>query len=112
MGFDKSQQAAFANVAASQTDQVLVAAQAGKRVRVLAFLINEGDTTASAVTFNSKPAGAGTAISPALKAAANGTVAAPDGGSWFQTNVGEGLSVTTGAGSTTGVLVVYQQTYA
>jgi hypothetical protein len=43
---------------------VLVAAQAGKRVRVLAFLINEGDTTASAVTFNSKPAGAGTAISP------------------------------------------------
>lgn len=105
---DKSVLFAKASVAASQTDSAVVSAVAGRKIRVLAFLLNQGDTTASTVTFNTKPAGSGTAISVAFKAAANGVVAAPlSPGGWFETNAGEGLSVTTGAGSTTGIQVVY-----
>jgi hypothetical protein len=101
-------QNAYDSIAASQTDSVLVAAVAGRKIRVVAFLINQGDTTASAVTFNSKGSGAGTAVFPALKYGANGGTTSPelrDG--WFETIAGEGLTVTTGAGSTTGVGVVY-----
>lgn len=100
---------AFDSVAASQTDSILVAAVAGSKVRVLTFLVNHGDTTASAVTFNSKGSGAGTARTPALKGAANGVVgASSDRAGLFDTLVGEGLSVTTGAGSTTGIMVTYE----
>jgi hypothetical protein len=100
---------AFDSVAASQTDSVLVAAKTGQKIRVLTFIVNHGDTTASAVTFNSKGSGAGTAKTPALKGAANGVVgAASDRAGLFETNVGEGLSVTTGAGSTTGIMVTYE----
>lgn len=99
----------FDSVAASQTDSVLVAAVTGAKVRVIAFLLNHGDTTASAVTFNSKSAGAGTAKTPALKGPANGGfVAGQIDAGWFETNEGEGLTVTTGAGSTTGVMVKYE----
>jgi hypothetical protein len=100
---------AYAAVAASQTDSSLVTAVSGKRIRVVGFLINQGDTTPSSVTFNTKPAGAGSAVFPALKYGANGGTTTPlyDSG-WFQTAVGEGLSVTTGAGSTTGIAVVYE----
>ena len=63
-------QNAYAAVAASQTDSALVTAVPGRKIRVRSFLLNQGDTTASTVVFNSKPAGAGTAISPSLKAAA------------------------------------------
>src|SRR5437879_2850968 len=102
-------QSAFASVAASQTDSVIVAAPAvGVRIRVVGFFLNYGPTTASSVTFNSKGSGAGTAISAAL-------ITSPLGGlSWgghapiFSTNRGEGLTVTTSAGSTTGIHVVYQ----
>lgn len=100
---------AFDLIAASTTDSILVAAFAGQKIRVVAFVINQGDTTPSTVTFNSKPAGAGTAIYPALKYAANGGTTAPEVvNGYFETNVGEGLSVTTGAGSTTGVAVTYK----
>ena len=100
---------AHASVAASQTDSVLVAAATNSKIRVLTFLINHGDTTASAVTFNSKGSGAGTAKTPALKGSANGVLgAASDRSGLFETNKGEGLTVTTGAGSTTGILVTYE----
>jgi hypothetical protein len=100
---------AYDAIAASATDSALVAGVSGKKVRVVAFMINQGDTTPSAVTFNTKPAGAGSAIFPPLKYAANGGTTVPilEAG-YFETNVGEGLSVTTGAGSTTGVVVVYR----
>lgn len=98
---------AWDSVAASATDSVLVAAKAGKKIRVLSFILNQGDTTPSSVTFNSKGAGAGTAISPALKASANGGFVANSAG-WFETIAGEGLTVTTGAGSTTGIIVTYE----
>lgn len=100
---------AYDAIAASATDSALVAAVATKKVRVVAFLINQGDTTPSTVTFNSKSGGAGTAIYPPLKYAANGGTTTPliEAG-WFESNVGEGVSVTTGAGSTTGVGVIYK----
>lgn len=98
---------AFANVAASQTDSSIVAGRTGMKVRVYAFFTWAG-ATATAITFNTKPAGAGSAISPLLAQGANG------GGSmgfiqkgWFETGSGQGLTVTTGAGSATGVHVVY-----
>lgn len=99
---------AYDSIAASQTDSVLVAAVPLSKIRVIGFIINQGDTTPSTVTFNSKGSGAGTAISPALKAAANGGFVAECGDGFFETNSGEGLTVTTGAGSTTGIVVVYK----
>jgi hypothetical protein len=100
---------AFDSVAASATDSVIVAAQTGQKIRVLTFILNHGDTTASTVTFNSKGSGAGTATTPALKGPANGVVGASgDRAGLFETNRGEGLSVTTGAGSTTGIMVTYE----
>lgn len=99
---------AFDAIAAGTTDSALVAAVTGKRIRVHSVVINEGDTTASTVTFNTKPAGAGSAVFCPLKAAANGVLILPynDAG-WFQTNVSEGLSVTTGAGSISNVAVTF-----
>lgn len=98
---------AFANVAASQTDSSIVAAVSGKVIRVLAMVAVAGGT-ATNLTFNTKPAGAGTAISPLFANGINGGEVLPFNPSgWFETNSGEGLTVTTGAGSTTGILVVY-----
>lgn len=102
-------QNAYDSIAASQTDSNLVTAVTGKKIRVLGAVLNQGDTTASAITFNSKGSGAGTAISPALKAAANGGFVLPHNPvGWFETLRGEGLTVTTGAGSTSSVLVQYE----
>jgi hypothetical protein len=99
---------AYDAIAASATDSILVAAVATKKIRVVSFMINQGDTTPSTVTFNSKGAGAGTAIFPPLKYSANGGTNPPEMSTgWFETNAGEGLSVTTGAGSTTGVVVIF-----
>ena len=99
---------AYDSVAASQTDSVLVTGVTGSKIRVTAFIINQGDTTPSTVTFNSKGAGAGTARTPALKAAANGGFVAECADGLFETLSGESLTVTTGAGSTTGIIVVYK----
>lgn len=98
---------ALINPAASQTDAALVAAVAGKRIVVHQAVTRCGATTTD-ITFTSKSGGAGTAITPLFPQAVNDGLTLPfsvDG--WFRTNVGEGLSVTTGAGSATGVLVSY-----
>ena len=98
---------ALANVAASQTDSAVVAAVTAKKIRVLAVIALTG-ATATNVTFTTKPAGSGTAISALFACGSNQGFALgfnPVG--WFQTNAGEGLSVTTGAGATTGIQVVY-----
>lgn len=98
---------AKANVAASQTDAAVVAAVAGKKIRVLSFRLHAGGT-ATNVTFTSKPAGAGTAISELFALGINGGRSEPPSDyGHFETAVGEGLSVTTGAGSTVGIGVVY-----
>lgn len=97
----------FANVAASQTDSVLVAGIPGKVIRVVAFYFVCGATGTNA-TFNSKGSGAGTAISPLIANAANsGAVLGYSEAGWHETNEGEALTLTTGAGSTTGVQIVY-----
>lgn len=101
---------AWDTVAASTTDSLLVAAVSGERIRVRSFIINQGDTTASTVTFNSKGAGAGTAITPALKYGANGGTSVSDNSKgWFSTNIGEALTVSTGSGSNTGLIVTYDR---
>lgn len=101
---------AWEAVAASADDEILVAAVPGSKIRVRSVVINHGDTTASTVTFLSKGAGVGTSIYPPLKYAANGgNVMNDNPRGWFETNVGEGLAVDTGAGSTTGISVTYER---
>jgi hypothetical protein len=100
---DKSILSVFEAVAASDTAEPIVTGIPGKKIRVLGVVINHGDTTASAVTFNS----ATTAISATLKGPANGGFVLPVGGGWFETARGDDLTVTTGAGSTTNIHVVY-----
>lgn len=98
---------AFVNVAASQTDSSVIAAVASKKLRILAAVAVAGGT-ATNLTFNSKGAGAGTAISPLLANGVNGgEILPPNPYGWFETNSGEALTVTTGAGASTGILVVY-----
>lgn len=100
---------AWDTIAAGTTDSALVAAVPGRKIRVIQFLINEGSTTPSSVTFNSKGSGAGTAISPTFLYPANGGTTSNEARSgWFETNPGEGLTVSTGAGSATGVLIAYE----
>lgn len=97
----------FANIAAASTDAALVSAVGGSSIRVIAVALLCG-ATATNITFNSKPGGAGSAISMTFQNAANsGAVLGTNPDGWFQTSVSEGLSATTGAGSTTGVQVVY-----
>jgi thiamine pyrophosphokinase len=105
MPFDQRILGSFsANVAASQTDAVLVASSAGKAILVVLFRLHAG-AVATNVTFNSKGSGSGTAITELFALGANGGRA--DGESYnighFRTNVGEALTCTTGAGSTTGI---------
>lgn len=95
------------NVAAAQTDSAVIAAKTGYKIRVVAAYAVAGGT-ATNLTFNTKPGGAGTAISALFANAANGGFVLPvNEHGWFETNAGEGLTVTTGAGSTTGIGVVY-----
>jgi hypothetical protein len=99
---------AILNPAANGTDTAFIAAAAGKRIRVLQVVAVAGGT-ATDLTFNSKGSGAGTAISPKFANGANGGAVLPyNRAGWFETNQGEALTVTTGAGSATGVLVGYE----
>lgn len=106
----------LANVAASQTDANIVTGLNGKIIRVIGgFAVVAG--TATNVTFNSKGTGAGTAISSIIPCGINGGILMPLPPSlptgeppfgYFQTNKGEGLTVTTGAGaSITGITITY-----
>lgn len=103
------QRYAFANVSSATVDSTIVSAVTGKRLRVLGFLFITG-STATPITFNSKGSSSGTAISPQFSNAANGGASGtPNELGWLETNLNEGLTVTSGTGSTTGVLVVYQE---
>jgi hypothetical protein len=100
---------AFVNTAAATTDGVLVAAVALKSLVVVAAAVVAG-STATTIVFNTKPVGAGTAISPVFANDINGGEVLPfNPGGWFASTTGEGLSVTTGAGSATGILVTYYE---
>ena len=98
---------AKANVSASTTDGAVVAAVTSKKIRVLSYRLHAA-ATATNCTFTSKPAGAGTACSELFACGVNGGRSegfSPVG--HFETTAGEGLSLTTGAGATVGVGVVY-----
>ena len=107
---------AYGNIAASQTDATLtvtatgtpMAATSGKKIRVLDYVAVAGGT-ATTLIFNSKGAGAGTAISSTKALAANGVAAAGEAakGGHIETKSGENLTVTTGSGSTTGIDITY-----
>src|SRR3954471_22083895 len=100
---------AKADVAASQTDSVVIPAVTNKRIRVHAVTAKAGGT-ATTVVFNTKPAGAGSAVTCVFANGANGDTTLPySQAQWFQTGLGEGLSVTTGAGSSTGIQVLYSE---
>jgi hypothetical protein len=63
--------------------------------------------TATNATFNSKGSGAGVACSMLFANAANGGAVLPHNPlGWFETEIGEALTLTTGAGATTGVQAV------
>lgn len=99
---------AFANIAASTTDGAVVAAVASKRIRVVSIAVFNQGGTGTTHTFNTKPGGAGSAISAARFTSGGGNYVMPfHPGGWFQTAVGEGLALTTGSGSTLGIDVTY-----
>jgi hypothetical protein len=100
---------AKADVAASQTDSSIVSAVTGpnKRIVVVAAFWLCG-STATTLVFNSKGSGAGTAITGTYANDINGGMVLPySPGGWFRTNSGEALTVTTGAGASTGITIVY-----
>ena len=98
---------AFANIAPSTTDAVIVTGVTN-RIILVKGAASECGATATNITFNTKPAGAGTAISMQFQNPANGGFVLPyNEGGWFQTNPGDSLSATTGTGSTTGVQIAY-----
>lgn len=97
----------FLNLAASQTDTVIQAATTSKKVLVVSLVVIAGATPSTTV-FNSKPAGAGVAVTPTYTWAANGGIVLPfNPAGWFVSAVGEGLTVSSGAGSTTEIQVTY-----
>lgn len=98
---------AFNNgITASTTDGTVLIAVTGKKIRVLDFKISTV-TAATTIIFNSKPAGAGTAISALFNAPVGvfGSGFNPLG--HFETNLNEGLTATTGAGNTVTVQITY-----
>lgn len=100
---------AFANIAASQTDANIITGVTSKKLRIHQIFGLAGGA-ATNLTFNSKGAGTGVAISPLMANAANGGEVLPFSPmGWFETAASEALTVTTGAGSTTGILVGYTE---
>lgn len=90
---------AYDTIAPSTDDSVLVAAVTGKRIRVHAIGISCGGTP-STVVFQSD----NDAISPVFQ----NSISLPELASgWFQTDAGEDLEVSTGAGSNTGIIISY-----
>jgi hypothetical protein len=106
---------ANSNISPSSTDASLVTAKPGVSMRVIGgFLV--ASATATSIVFNSKGTGAGTAISSTIYCGANGGLIMPSPSptnvgepppGYFQTIKSEGLSATTGSGTTVGVTVVY-----
>lgn len=92
------------NVPVSQTGLSLVAAAgAGLKIKVVGLQMQSGGT-ATNITFNS----ASTAKTPLMALGINQHVCWPNaGGVYFETVANEALTVTTGTGSTTGVLIQY-----
>jgi hypothetical protein len=103
---------AFASIAAATTDGALVTAVAGKKIRVIDFKIGSTGAATSFI-FNTKPAGAGSAVSANLIAPASSFVASSFNIlGHFESNTGEGLTLSTGAGTTIAVQITYIEVLA
>ena len=94
--------------AVGTTDVAFVAAVPGRKIRLLSFQTVPAATPAATIQFTTKPSGAGTAISPAYPLTAATLLQAGGGtdGGLCETNAGEGLSVTTGAGTNASPLFI------
>lgn len=98
---------AQATVTTGSTDTALVAAVTAKKLRVLSMTIGNNGTATTACQVNSKPAGSGTIIWGPTGIIVDGSlVLAFNKHGWFQSNSGEGLSITQ-TGGTVGVNVTY-----
>lgn len=90
-------------VAASDTDEELVALVAAKKIRVLALAVQCG-ATATDITFESST----TTRIHKVPAGSNGGQILPfNPAGWFETAAGASLTVTTGTGSSTEITGVY-----
>jgi len=99
---------AWDSVGASATDSNLVSAIAGSKLRIVALVLNHSGA-ASDVTFNSKGSGAARRSHPLWAGPTDGGfVIGENPSGWFETNKGEGLTVATGAGSATSIIVSYE----
>jgi len=107
--FDKGVLRSFATVAASQTDTAFLAADSNTtapgRIAIISLVIVNGATGTSTLQLNSKGSGAGV-ILPEFPTGfvlpASGQLVLPEhNGGWFLSKVGEGITITTGAGNTT-----------
>lgn len=103
----------FVNAAGGATDTPVVAAVAGRKIRLIGFIVSPAAATpAASIVFNSKSGGAGTAISATFGLVAGVPITVEPGeqrAGLLETNIGEGLSVTTGAGAGgAGVHVIYE----
>lgn len=107
MALDKSQGSAFVNGLGAATDTAVVAAVAGRRIRVVGGYLSAG-AAASTAQFTTKPAGSGTACAGLINLPINGTVVLSPDAKYCETNVGEGLSLTTTGTGPTSVSVIYQ----
>jgi hypothetical protein len=89
------------SVAAATVDAaVLAAGGAGLRIYVIAIDLHAGAAPPTTITFNTKPAGAGSAISPAYPQIANGQKWLGHGDHPLcSTGINEGLTATTAAGT-------------
>lgn len=96
---------AKANVAAG-TDGAVITAVSGSKIRVISYAVSGAAGGVATITFNSKPSGAGSAISHLISLPANGNAAESDNNGLFETVVSEGLTATVGT-NTVGVRVTY-----
>jgi hypothetical protein len=95
---------AFGTITGAVIDGALITGVTDKKIRVLSYAVSA--QTASSITFNTKPTGAGTAIMPTIYLAANGNSNEADNNGLFETSSGEGLTATTGT-NTVGVRLTY-----
>lgn len=88
------------SVAVNTTDGTLVAAIPGAKIRLLSVVSVPAATPAATLAFNSKGSGSGTLISPAIPLTAATLLSLGNGNAGIcETNKGEALTTTTGAGT-------------
>jgi hypothetical protein len=88
------------SIGSSITDGEVVAAVAGYKIRVLSYGISSSTPGPSRITFNTKGAGAGVAITPIFYLAANAQAREADNNGLFETLSGESLTATTNLNNT------------